>query len=286
MSLTDKQIENFRILLQGKTLPWSKLNKEIRQKLTDEHCVTIISHSTHRSLFAPSPNSLQLFLEQYYEELRGFDWESGSFTRASTRSELAQNSGNSKSRYLRSCPGFLVNSYSPVPALLNGKEIFVEQEEGAMLFISDWEHFEISVDTLVIGVENMENFRFIRKQKHLFLTDRPILFVSRYPQSSDLIRWLMQIPNPYLHFGDFDLAGIHIYETEFYRYLGNRASFFVPDDIEQRLQNGSIERYDSQYRRLKDYVPTDERVMPLYKLIQKYHRCYDQEGYILSKKSK
>jgi len=35
------------------------------------------------------------------------------------------------------------------------------------------------------------------------------LFVSRYPQtqSKDLLNWLQSIPNPYLHFGDFDLTG-------------------------------------------------------------------------------
>ena len=281
MSLTSRQIENFKILLQGGRLPWSSLNVEIKQKLIDENCVTIITHGSHRSLVATSTDSLRIFLEQYYEELKGFDWDNKTNnTMALTRAEMAVNSGNSKLKQLRSCPGFMVNSYEPIKACLNGNEISIAPIEGTMLFISDWEHFVITDDTLVIGVENMENFRLIRKQKHLFPSDKQILFVSRFPQSSDLIHWLMKIPNQYLHFGDFDLAGIHIYETEFYKHLGTRASFFVPDDIEQRLKNGSVERYNNQYAKLKDYEPQDVRVMPLYNMIQRYHRCYDQEGYI------
>ena len=42
----------------------------------------------------------------------------------------------------------------------------------------------------------------------------PLLLVSRYPQSKDLVTWLHTVPNHYVHFGDIDLAGIHIYLTD------------------------------------------------------------------------
>ena len=149
-----------------------------------------------------------------------------------------------------------------------------------MVFIADWEHFEIPQEVLVIGIENMENFRRIRGQRYLFPTDRPILFVSRYPQSVDMRKWLQLIPNDYLYFGDFDLAGMRIYETEFFKFLGNRASFFIPIDIESRLSNGSTERYNTQYAKFKSYIPKDTRLLSLYEMIKHYHRCYDREGYI------
>ena len=56
--------------------------------------------------------------------------------------------------------------------------------------------------------------------------------------------------------------------------------FFVPDDIETRLQKGSVERYNIQYERFKNYKPTDKRLLSLFGLIHRFHRCYDQEGYI------
>ena len=109
----------------------------------------------------------------------------------------------------------------------------------------------------------------------------PLLIVSRYPQSKDIVAWLQTIPNQYVHFGDFDLAGVHIYLTEFYRHLGDRASFFVPDDIEKRLEtSGSRERYNTQFPRFGKMDVTDARVLPLIKLIHHYQKGYDQEGYI------
>ena len=281
MSLTTKQIQNLRSLLKKEAIAWSALNAEVRQLLIDEQLLTVSTHRSRKSIYAPNTEALQTFLEQRFEELRGINWDSEDLMSYTSRAGLAVNSGNSKTKEIRSCPGFLVNSYDPIYAKLNGKDIVIAPEEGTMFFMADWEHFEIPQEVLVIGIENMENFRCIRGQRYLFPTDRPILFVSRYPQSVDLRNWLQNISNEYLHFGDFDLAGMHIYETEFYKYLGNQASFFIPTDIESRLSNGSTERYNTQYAKFKSYIPKDTRLLPLYNMINHYHRCYDQEGYII-----
>ena len=154
------------------------------------------------------------------------------------------------------------------------------------MFIADWRQFTVPDDVVVVGIENMENFRLIRLQRLLFesvLGDVPLLFVSRYPQSVDLRSWLQDIPNRYVHFGDFDLAGVNIYLTEFKRYLEDRASLFVPPDIEERLRNGTQKRYDDQYQRFRDLRSEDSEVQALIDLINKYHRGYDQEGYIKSR---
>lgn len=281
MSLTLKQIQNLRSLLKRETIAWSALNADVRQLLINEQLLTVSTHRSHKSVYAPNAEALQTYLEQRFEELRGIDWEGDNLGAATSRSELAAYSGNSKTKEIRSCPGFIVNSYDPIYAKLNGKDIVIAPEEGTMVFIADWEHFEISQEVLVVGIENMENYRCIREQRYLFPAERPILFVSRYPQSTDLRNWLQNISNEYLHFGDFDLAGMHIYETEFYKFLGNRASFFIPTDIENRLSNGSTERYNTQYAKFKNYAPQDTRLLPLWEMINRYHRCYDQEGYIV-----
>lgn len=160
-----------------------------------------------------------------------------------TRSEQASDTGNSKLVTSRSCPGFPVNSYEPITCSLNGKQLVINPQEGTFLFITDWQSFTIPTDVTIVNIENMENFRFIRQQKALFastLGEKRLLFVSRYPQSSDLRTWLQTIPNQYVHFGDFDLAGINIFLTEFHKFLGTRSSFLVPQDIEQRIKHGSL----------------------------------------------
>jgi hypothetical protein len=200
-----------------------------------------------------------------------------------SRASMAMETGNSKLVKVRSCLGFPVNTYEAITCLLNDREIVFNPIEGSFLFITDWKAFSIPDDVVVLGVENMENFRMIRQQRQLFeseIGNYRFLFVSRYPQSTDLRSWLQSIPNRYVHFGDFDLAGIHIFMTEFHQYLGERSTFFIPSDIEKRLQIGSQERYNSQLSRFRDLKCDDKKIQSVIDLINKYHRCYDQEGYI------
>ena len=204
---------------------------------------------------------------------------------SATRAQMVGAMGDSKYHHIRTFRGFLVNSYSPIEASLNGQAWMINPMEGSMTFINAPESFEIPEDILVIGMENAENFMQIRKQKYLFdslYPNKRILFVSRYPQNalSDLREWLLRIPNHYIHFGDFDLAGIHIYLSEFYAYLGDRASFLIPGDIEERLKVGNSRLYDQQYEKFKDMKVSDARVQPLVDMIHCYCRGYEQEGYI------
>ena len=134
----------------------------------------------------------------------------------------------------------------------------------------------------------MENFRMIRKQRHLFeeylhrhRLPQKALFVSRYPQSSDLRKWLTSISNKYLHFGDFDLAGIHIFLSEFLKYLGEERTYYlIPDDISSRLKHGSTKRYDEQLLRFKEIHTAIAELQQLIDLINRERKGYDQEGYI------
>lgn len=182
--------------------------------------------------------------------------------------------------------GFLVNSYEPIKAMLNNCPLEIRPPEGSYTFIYDYENFSIPEDVLVMGIENCENFRRIRQQQWLFdrmYPGRSILFVSRYPQnkSHDLVKWLADIQNEYVHFGDLDLAGIRIFLTEFHRYLGRRSSFLIPPDYDTRISNGSRERYDAQLPYAKQLTTDDQNLKQLIDCIHKYHRGYDQEGFCI-----
>lgn len=202
-----------------------------------------------------------------------------------SRAEAVDVMGDSKYQQIRTFRGFLVNSYSPIEASLYRQPFLVHPNNGSMIFVSTPEQFNIPSDVLIVGMENAENFMHIRKQKWLFDTlypNKKIIFVSRYPQNalSDLREWLLRIPNHYIHFGDFDLAGIHIYLSEFYAYLGERSSFLIPNDIEERLKTGNARLYDQQYEKFKDMKVSDPHVQSLVDMIHYYCRGYEQEGYI------
>lgn len=269
---------SIQALISGEQVAGSRLSSKLLDELMAENLLLVVTHGSRKSYRARDVEALKRYLLDKDENYRILD-VSSSVSRAS----MAAETGNSKLLTVRSCPGFPINSYKPVLCSLRGNEFVINPTEGSFAFVDDWQHFVIPEDVVVVGVENMENFRMIRKQRTLFesvLGDKTLLFVSRYPQSTDLRSWLQNIPNRYIHFGDFDLAGINIFLTEFQKYLGVRASFLIPSDIEQRLSQGSSVRYNAQYGKFHTLHCSDKDLQSLVDLINKYHRCYDQEGYI------
>ena len=265
-------------LIAGEQVAGSKLSSKLIDELMAEGLLSVVTRGSRKSYRARDIEALKRFLIDKDESYRMLDVNA-----SDSRASMAAETGNSKLVKVRSCPGFPVNSYEPIMCHLNNGDIVVGPIEGSFMFITDWETFTIPEDVIVVGIENMENFRMIRKQRHLFESEigkHRFLFVSRYPQSTDLRSWLQSIPNRYVHFGDFDLAGIHIFMTEFHQYLGGRSSFFIPSDIEKRLQIGSQERYDSQLSKFGNLESDDRKIQSVINLINTFHRCYDQEGYI------
>ena len=274
---------SMRALLAGEQVPGSRLSSKLLDELLSEGMLLVISHGSRNSYRARNTETLKRYLIDKDENYRILEVDV-----SASRAAMASETGNSKLTEVRSCPGFPVNSYESIECLLNGEPFVVNPQEGSFLFISDWETFAIPHDVVVIGIENMENFRMIRKQRAFFEKklrslglSNSVLFVSRYPQSSDLRRWLCAISNHYLHFGDFDLAGINIFLVEFQQYLGKeRSSYLIPDDIGSRLKSGSRKRYDEQYCYFKDVKSDVFELQQLIDLIHHERKAYDQEGYI------
>ena len=274
---------SIQALLTGEQVAGSKLNSKLLDELLAEGLLLVVSRGSRKSYRARDAEALKRFLVDKDERYRLLEVNA-----SDSRATMAAETGNSKLVMVRSCPGFPVNSYERVECFLGGDPFPVNPQEGSFLFVSDWKKFTIPEDVVVIGVENMENFRMIRRQRRFFeeylhthgLSDK-VLFVSRYPQSTDLRRWLCTISNHYLHFGDFDLAGINIFLYEFQQYLGKeRSSYLIPADIESRLKSGSRKRYDEQYYRFKDIKSDVCELQQLIDLIHHERKAYDQEGYI------
>ncbi len=284
MKITVALIDKLIRLRNGESLPASLLKGEWVEDLVRDGVLISTSHKSRRTLFAPDADVLCKALSSVDERFADLEvLRRVLLSENILRSEQATTSGNSKIVMARSCPGFPVNSYEQIQCVLNGKEFVVNPADGSFMFVADWKSFTVPEDVVIVGIENMENFRMIRQQRVLFeqcIGAERLLFVSRYPQSTDLRLWLQSIPNRYVHFGDFDLAGINIFLSEFHAYLGQRASFLIPSDIERRLAKGSIERYNDQYARFKCITSHLKEIQSLIDLINKYHRCYDQEGYI------
>jgi hypothetical protein len=200
----------------------------------------------------------------------------------SSRADFVKIATDSKISKERAFKGFLVNSYQPIEAMLNGVAMTIQPASGSFVFIYDFETFILPEDVTIVGMENAKNFKDIHKQQHLFKTIRP-LFISRYPQnqSKDFIQWMQTIPNSYLHFGNFDIAGIGIYLNEYKKHLAEKASFFIPEDIENFImENGNRERCDIQKINFKVEEIEEKAVRDLVSIIEKKKKGLNQEFFI------
>jgi len=301
-------------MLNGDEVASSKLSPRMAEWLRQEGLLLIRSNGSRCKyrIADARREACRVFLAQQFGLKCSLEEWIGKYSQVS-RAELVSKVGDSKYKKVKTFRGFLVDCYMPIEATLNHRPFLLNPQEGSSVFINAPETFEIPEDVVVVGMENAENFMQIRKQKYLFDAfaveekdlssaveekdlssverkdlssgvhqEKRCLFVSRYPQENltDLRAWLMRIPNRYIHFGDFDLAGVHIYLSEFYAHLGDRASFLIPSDIEERLADGNSSLYDQQYVRFKNMEVTDARLQPLVDMIHRYRKGYEQEGYI------
>lgn len=270
-------------MLKGETVPSSSLPHWIVEVLKGEGLITGITRGSNIVYRITDTVAFRRYIADNYTSGKSLEkWIDVFNNNDLQRSTLVEYTGDSKTVKMRTFRGFLLNSYDPIPASIGQNDLLISPAEGTAVFIQQPEEFYIPTNIVVVGVENGENFRRIRCQKHLF-SDSNILFVSRYPQSTDLREWLMKIPNKYIHFGDFDLAGISIYQSEFYKYLGKRASFLIPEDIENRLSSGNDVLYNKQYLKYKNLKIVDERLNKLVETIHRYKRVYEQEGYLTAR---
>ena len=270
-------------LRNGAVIPSSKMSGTFVARLCEEGALQKIRQGRTKAIYRVA-NTL-LFdlmlarmginnLEQYISIMEAEEV---------SRAALVSVARDSKLFRIRSFKGFLVNCYESIEAILNGQPYLLSPTDGTFIFIYDFETFTIPSDVVVIGVENPENFRRIRQQRHLF-EGMKVLFLSRYPQSqhSDVRQWLSAITNRYIHFGDIDPAGISIFINEYYAYLGEKTSFFIPEKVDCLLAKyGLRERYDKQVFNFdKAKLETMPELKMLCELILEMELGMDQEGLI------
>ena len=270
--------EKLLLLSQGEILPSSMAKHSSIENMISEGIIER-SGRIQKKLFINNSEALFLYLQNKYgiNDLKRY--LDVSQQENIQRNELVAISSDSKLKNVRTFKGFLINSYQPVHAKLNDKSVTFNFTVGTFQFIYDFETFLPDENTTIVGIENPENFRWIEKQKYLFEDIQP-LFVSRYPQnqSKDLIKWLQLIPNKYLHFGDFDFAGIGIYLNEFKKHISEKATFFVPENMEDLiLENGNKERYNNQKINFVLETIQEQGLLLLIDTIHKYKKGLDQE---------
>jgi len=283
MDLTLKTAKVLVQLINGETISNSSCRSNFIDNLIKENI--IFRKGKHqKTLQLLDKNNLDIYLEN---QLQINDLNSYILlleNKNSSRSAAVKITSDSKKSKERAFKGFLVNCYTPISAELNNQAVTISPALGSFIFIYDYETFKIPENVTIVGVENAKNFSQVQDQKWLFEGLNP-LFVSRYPQNQnkDLIKWLKSIPNNYLHFGDFDFAGIGIYLNEYKKHLSQKASFFIPENIEINLRvNGNRERFNNQKINFNTEAIQEIKILELIDIINLEKKGLDQEYYIQS----
>lgn len=265
-------------LLQGKTLPAGAIKHPILEEWIQDGIIERTGR-IQKKLSIPDPVALLKYIENKYGIRDLSQYLAAYYDEYVSRGQAIAVSSQSKITAIRTFKGFLVNCYFPIRATLGGRPVTLNPPAGTFQFIYDFADFRIPQDITIVGIENPENFRHIEKQKYLFRNIKP-LFVSRYPQSQskDLLRWLQSIPNRYLHFGDFDFAGIGIYLNEYKKHLGDKTAFFVPENIDILINKyGNKNLYDIQKINFNIDEIEEEHLLRLINSIHKYKKGLEQE---------
>lgn len=282
MKLTLKIAKVLERLIDNEIIPASAAKSKLVDELVFENIIWK-KGKHHKSLQLRSKNNLEIYLSNQLQINDLNKYISALENENSSRSAFVKIATDSKISKERAFKGFLVNSYTPIKVELNNQETIISPIPGSFVFIYDFESFKVNEDITIVGVENSKNFRHIQEQKYLFKNINP-LFIARYPQNQnkDFIKWLKSIPNKYVHYGDFDIAGIGIYMNEYKKHLLKRANFFIPKNIEKSIrENGNRERYNNQKINFKMNEIDEKSLISLIEIINIEKKGLDQEFYIL-----
>lgn len=169
MKLSKSLVRDLITLIEGGQVPYSSFNNDMREVLHKERMIIIKTNGSFRKIYTACPSSLKEFLANNFDGYRNlYKLRSLLNEHSGLRADLAEYSGNSKTKNVKTYLSFPINTVTPLRTHLNCKGLVIDPAVGTFLYITDWRHFIIPEDVIVIGIENIENFRHVRNYKEFF----------------------------------------------------------------------------------------------------------------------
>lgn len=279
MNITIEQAKLLKELSEGKKVPLSRLKARIFQQLIQEQVLLRQKESHGWNIYTDHPQSLLNYLYNHYIRCTLDEYiERGQA--APSRSNNIRMSGDSKLKETELWQGFYFKVSEPIHAQWQGKPLtLLPYPEGIPVFMPQPETLSLPEDVTVVMIENSENFLKIETQLPLF-QGLKCFFVSFYPreQHSYFIEWLQKQPNNYVHYGDFDFAGIHIYQSQYKKYASGESRYLVPSGLLPLFRRyGKRALYNNQLS-LQALIKADEPgISELLEIIKREHKGLEQE---------
>ena len=213
MKINRKDFLNIKTLLEDETITEGKFsNKDIVARLKQNGSVVdgkktpkvrYINLSKKENIFLFLHNygyniSSIYDIDRYIEEI--FDAKTSRATSQKWHDDTkAVNSPSQK--------GLYISSLKEIDIKLDGKTITILPNDGLGYFLFHTKKVEVFKETIIVGVENYQVIWFNQKFQKFF-ENKKMLFVVINPF---MLEWIESLENEYVHFGDYDLAGINIY---------------------------------------------------------------------------
>jgi len=289
--LSLKAIEDLSILLKDGRIQAIKMsNQDALKNLLKESAIKIINN---RPLMygVENPDLIYRYLNKsnnikaksLTELLEYIEFEKDG--QVKSRDEIVKHKKTTKDSLSNSFYGLHIAVLSDTQIYQGNELVTLKPNVCGAYFLFNKLDIKIPNDTVVIGVENPQVLWLIHKYSYLFKDFEKVVFVLTNDISSGYFyTWIKEINNKYIHFGDFDFAGLSIYYDKIKPKLKTKDTYFlVPDKIFDLIKShGSKANYDKQLiyniDRLKNKID-DEKVLKLIDFILsvKIRKCLEQE---------
>ena len=271
-------------LSKGEALNASEIKaKSLLKSFADDGIIQKLPVAGRRVTYACSnTKTLQVYLEVQHGILSLENYIANFESSESDGERSLSASKSTKTFRSQSLQGFFIKAFNS--SLKIGNQLVSPTPDGIELFVWRPELLQISPSALIVGVENPECFLKFDRLIKLFPQTEIVLVMRYLSQSTN--RWLQTTSNKYLHFGDFDPAGLSIYIREFRDLLpADRCSFFIPPDIEKLISEYGIETlYDQQVHLLNSVdIHQYPEIEQLARLLKKYRKGLEQERLLIEK---
>ena len=285
MKINKKDFLNIKILLEEKTITQGKfVNKKIVEglKLNGSVCdgkksakVRYIELLKAENIFIFLKNSkyniesiedIDMYIEEIYEN-------------KPSRDKIQEWHNSSKAKDSKSLKGLYLSSLSSVEIKVNNEAVTIVPNNGIGYFLFYTQKIEIAKDVIIVGIENYQVIWFAKKYTEFFKSKNVLFIVI----NSYMLEWISNLENEYIHFGDYDLAGINIYLNKIIPRLKKvkKYSMFIPVNIETLIhKHGDPELYEKQ-KQYKNLMTDDVSINNLIKIIKDNKKSIEQEGLYL-----
>ena len=284
MKINKSDFLNLKALMELETITEGKFkNPDIVEYLKLNGAVTRSQKGSRKYIDLAKEENIFLFLKNHNYNIDSIEkidsYIEDIFDKKSSRDIIQKYHNNTKEITSKSMHGLYLSSLQKLNITLDGNTISILPNDGLGYFFFHTQKVEISKHTLIVGVENYQVVWFAKRYEKFF--DKPnILFVVTTPY---MLWWISTLENEYIHFGDYDLAGVNIYLNKVVPRLlkSKKYSMFIPHNIEELIKKyGNSELYEKQ-KQYENLNCDDVNVNSLVDIIRKFKKGLEQEGLIL-----